>query len=384
MLNERVIETAIDLLQTRYSKVNHLYIRKIAKTIAKIGELNASAVNMLSVMADMREDVTEIVAELARATHETERDVLALLSYAEQTVYADDRFRRILSKQPLSSTAKARIRQYAASVATQTAQTMQNLSQTTAVSTPYQEAVDTAVLAVSTGVTDYNSAVRDVVRELGFNGLQVQYASGYHRRLDTAVRQNVLDATKQIAQKTADMVGEELGYDAVEISAHLHSAPDHAPVQGKVFLKSEFDKMQAGLPFTGLDGTPYAGFKRPLMQWNCMHIEFPFDTKRSVRTYSDQQLAKWEADNNAGCVVGGKHMTIYAASQLMRQLETKVRRWKDTAVAAEAAGDKTLQQQCQQRINQLSTLYNEVCKASGLKSRRGRMAVEGFTPYKTR
>ena len=62
----------------------------------------------------------------------------------------------------------------------------------------------------------------------------------------------------------------------------------------------------------------------------------------------------------------------------MRRIECEIRREKDTAVAAQAAGDDQLRVDCQLRINHLSGLYKQVTDASGLTPRRERMTVEGF------
>lgn len=62
----------------------------------------------------------------------------------------------------------------------------------------------------------------------------------------------------------------------------------------------------------------------------------------------------------------------------MRRIECEIRREKDTAVAAQAAGDEQLRLDCQLRINHLSGLYKQVTDASGLTPRRERMTVEGF------
>ncbi len=62
----------------------------------------------------------------------------------------------------------------------------------------------------------------------------------------------------------------------------------------------------------------------------------------------------------------------------MRRIECGIRREKDTAVAAQAAGDDQLRVDCQLRINHLSGLYKQVTDASGLTPRRERMTVEGF------
>lgn len=62
----------------------------------------------------------------------------------------------------------------------------------------------------------------------------------------------------------------------------------------------------------------------------------------------------------------------------MRRIECGIRREKDTAAAAQAAGDDQLRVDCQLRINHLSGLYKQVTDASGLTPRRERMTVEGF------
>ena len=200
---------------------------------------------------------------------------------------------------------------------------------------------------------------------------------------DTAARQNIIDGACQIAQHSADEIGKALGYDAVELSAHLNSAPDHEPVQGHIFLLAEYAKMQAGMACVDVDGHHFAGFKRPIDEWNCGHFAAPFSTEYSVRKYSDHQLAAWIRSNHAGVTVGSKEgLTLYQCSQMMRKIETDTRRWKDVAIAARAAGDDDLRREAQQHINTLSARYNLIAKQSGLSQRRDRMAVDGFRAIK--
>jgi len=420
MLTEKELEAAIDVILDRLDEVNGLFIKKVAEQIKKIGELGQANINGLVLMADMGADVHEINQKLTDATGLNIKDLYKIYAAAMQDTYTDPRFSAILedaqtgadgvkpSTPPTVLTApqsvpqgaenvsnapptvsndtksviKARLTQYTRAVAEQTANTMINLSNTTAVSGAYKDAVDKAVASVSSGLTDYASVTREIVRSLGYNGLQVDYESGYHRRLDTAVRQNIVDGANQIAQNGAKIIGDELGFDAYELSAHAASAKDHEPVQGRVFLRAEFDKMQTGADFTGVDGKQYNGFRRPIGEWNCGHIAVPFDTKHSVRRYTDQQLTDWANENAAGCDIDGKHYSTYEASQLMRKIETQVRRWKDAANAAKAAGDDTLRQQCQKQINALGSKYSQVAKTAGLPTKRERMAVEGFRAVK--
>ena len=382
-MTQKELDAAIDRIMKNLDEVNLFYIKKVAAQIKKIGELTQSSVNRLLAMAEMNADIAEINHRLQAAAGVTASELTQLYKDILRDTYTDKRFSAFLSANPLPDESKARLNRLVTLISRQTMQAMYNYSNTTAVARPYQAAIDRAVLAVTSGVGDYNSVMRDTVSAIGSSGLQVQYESGYHRRLDTAVRQNIVDATKQLAQQSSLMIGEMLGYDAVEISAHAHSAPDHEPVQGRVFLLPEYEKMQAGLDFVDVDGNHYTGFRRPIMEWNCMHVVMSFSTEHSVRRYTDEQLKNWQTANNKGCEINGKHLTTYAASQLMRQIETAVRRQKDVAVAAQAAGNDKLRLDSQRKIDALTARYTAVANAAGLKPARNRMIVQGFNPIKT-
>lgn len=376
------LNAALARITARLDEINTFYISKVAEQIKKIGTLNANNINRLSIMAEMGADVNEINRQLMQATGLNTRELFSVYSQILDDTYADTRFARFFTAGPLPLPDRTRIAQYARLISVQTATALSNISNTTAVSAPYQEAVDKAIIAVSTGVTDYKAATRQVIRDLGYNGLQVQYDSGYHRRMDSAVRQNIIDGANQLAQHASLMIGDALGFDAIELSAHARSAPDHEPVQGRVFLKSEFDRIQSGADFVDVDGNRYAGFRRPIGEWNCMHIAMSFSTQHSMRRYSDAQLAAWKKTNNDGVTIEGKKYTVYQAVQKMREIETEVRRQKDAAVAAQHAGDATLRQTCQAKINTLTAHYNAFAKAAGVTPRRDRLMVEGFRAVK--
>ena len=376
------LQEQVDQLMERFEEVNDFYITKVAEQIRAIGELTPSSMSRIAIMAQMNRDIAEINRKIAQAVQMAVPDVYKIYQRALDDLYYDPRFERALKETPLSDASKRRLEQFVRSVSRQTAGTMQNLSNTTIVSQTYRRTVDNAVLAVSTGLTDYRSATRESVRSLGYEGLQLTYPSGYHRRLDTAIRQNVLDGAKQIAQHGSDIMGEELGYDAVEISVHAMSAPDHEPIQGHVFLKEEFEKMQSGQSFVDVDGRRYDAIRRPIGQWNCMHFAMSFSTLHSVRKYTDAQLVALAEANASGCEINGRHLSLYRCSQTMRELETQVRREMEAANAAKTAGDTELRKDCQRRINALNRRYLDLCKASGLKPRRERMYVRGFKMVK--
>ena len=217
MLTEKELEAAIKRITDRLDEVNRLFVKKIAAQILKIGELNQSSINRLIVMADMGADVAEITRQLQTATLLNIKDLFKIYQAALTETYTDPRFKMFLQQTPLSQDQRDRITQFAQNVSVQTATAMVNISNTTAVQDQYKEAIDKAITAVSVGLTDYQSATREVVRDIGYNGLQVYYESGYHRRLDTAVRQNIIDGVNQINQNASLEMGEALGLDAIDI-----------------------------------------------------------------------------------------------------------------------------------------------------------------------
>lgn len=87
--------------------------------------------------------------------------------------------------------------------------------------------------------------------------------------------------------------------------------------------------------------------------------------------------------NHKGVTIGGKHYTVYEASQLMRQLEAKVRQQKDIANLAKLTGDDKLRREAQAKIVALKAQYKAVSEASGLKQRAERMVVEGYRKNKS-
>ena len=382
MLTGERLEQAIKTIMARFDEVNSFYIAKIAAQIKKIGELSQSSINMMIVMADMGADMLEVEEKLRLATALNQKELYAVYQKAVNEVYTDPRFAEAIKHKPLTPTQKQHIVTYVNTVAAQTSNSLANLSNTTYANQIYRDSVDRGILAVTTGLTDYTSAMRQTIRDVAYGGFQVYYPSGYHRRLDTAARQNIIDGARQINQNASIMMGEELNYNAIELSAHLASAPDHEPVQGRIFLKSEFEKMQSGASFVDIHKNAYEGFRRPFGEWNCMHIAMAFDTRYCTPRYTEQQLADWAKANAEGCEIGGKTYTIYQARQLMRNTETSVRHWKDVGNAARISGDRDLQIDAQRKINTLVAQYAVIANAAGQRMQKDRMTVDGYRAVK--
>lgn len=377
MLTDEQIAEALALIDDRYQKVVQKYLRKVGTTVLKIGKLNRSSVNLLIQLRRMGVDVATIERELQKATRLTKQDIRTLYQKAAEEAHTDARFEYVTKGIEPSA---VRWEALVENLWQQTAGSLDNLSNTTVMAESYRRIVDEAIQAVTMGASDYNSAIRAELRKAGRAGVQVRYASGYRRRLDTAIRQNVLDGVRQVQQKAQGLIGEEIGADGVDITAHPNSAPDHEPVQGRRFDLENFRKIQAGQDFQDVDGKQYEGFRRPITQWRCRHLVYYILIGISRRMYSDDQLKKWETANHKGVTINGRKMTNYEATQLMRQLETEIRREKDTAILAKASGDDVLRRECQGRITDLEKQYKAVAEAVKLRPRFDKTRVEGFKP----
>lgn len=379
MLTEKQLADALELIDFRYQKLTAKYLRKVGDTINKIGELNQSSINRVVQLRRMGVDVRTINRELRKVTCLTKKDLKKLYQKAAKEANTDAHFAYVYKGvEPDSVRWEALVED----IWRQTAGAMENLSNTTAISESYKAAVDDAIQAVTMGVDDYNATIRSTIRRVGAAGMKVEYESGVKRRLDSAVRMNILDGVRQVQQKAQELIGEEIGADGVEITAHPHSAPDHEPVQGRQFSTENFEKMQNGEPFEDVNGKIYDAISRPITQWNCRHIVHYIVLGITEPLYTEEQLEQWNRENEKGCTIAGKHYTTYQATQLMRKLELEIRKQKDTAILASASGDDELRRECQSNITAMNKKYAEIAEKAGLKARFDKTRVHGYKEIK--
>lgn len=108
----------------------------------------------------------------------------------------------------------------------------------------YQKVLDKAEMKVWSGAVDYNTAIRDAVKELTDSGLQtIDYASGWHNRVDVATRRAVMSGVSAISAKYSEKLMEVTGTQYVEVTAHAGARDKDGPMgweahvkwQGRVF-----------------------------------------------------------------------------------------------------------------------------------------------------
>lgn len=218
----------------------------------------------------------------------------------------------------------------------------------------YTSRVDEAIGSITSGKQTYEQAISKIVKELGQSGLRVEYESGYTRRLDSAVRQNVLDGMRSVTQKYNEQIGEEIEADGVEITAHSLCAEDHLPYQGKQFTKEEFKKIQNMLP-------------RPIGMFNCKHGIYSIILGVSKPAYTKKELERYANGSNEIINIDGKNYSRYECTQLVNQLRNKSKYVKEELELARITNLKEHQRDLNKQLKQLNSKTNEVLKKAKLR-----------------
>lgn len=195
---------------------------------------------------------------------------------------------------------------------------------------------------------------------------------------NNTIRFNVLDNMKNLINKMQDIMGKQFGANAVELSAHIYPAPDHAPAQGHQYSLEEVEKMQSGADFKDLQGNKYVGFERNIGQWNCRHY-FMKIKKGAEPTYSQKQLDKILADNERGYTdEHGNHRTLYECTQVQRRYEREIRRAKEKYLYGKSLNNKGMMAQARNRVGALTTQYKQFSQKCGISAKLERIRVKDY------
>ncbi len=406
MLSENTLNALPEAIYQRLNAINTECLNRIGQKVKEIGQLSRGDSRKLQRIQTYGAE--DIERELERITAKNTREIYGIIDAVAKDIYTSAA--PLYDAKGLEQIPYAENRnllRYVESIARQTVGEYINLTQHTAfcifgadgttnsffkansnkiptsLSETYTRVIDEAVTAAQTGLTDYYSAMRRTMKALADSGVRtVDYATGYSRRLDTSVRQNVLWGVKQCAQGVSDQVGEELGTDGWEISYHSNPRPSHEDMGGRQYTAGDTGVTISGKyypPFKGGAESPEALLK----DYNCLHYKFPILLGISEPVYDDDELAALKANDKRTIEYEGKTYTGYEATQVQRKLETEIRRQKDRANLAAACGDDDMRREAQEKINQLTRHYANFSKAAGLPTHMERMRVAGFHRVKS-
>ena len=394
------LEQQADLLFNNVAGWESSTLQRIGKRIGKYGKMSLADVKAINNIAVVKQDMDAITKELAKVTgynisqiEQMYGELLEEQHLANQPLYdyRGKKFVPFKDNRELQAIARA--------YAKTTGETMINLAKTKALcildhngnvkglQRAYTDVLDKAVMQVGTGATDFHTAMRDSIIELGGSGVRVDYGEQIvrgkkmrvTRRLDTVVRQNLLWGAKQASIEYNELIGEELGCDGYEVDAHSSPRPSHMFVQGKQYCIGESRTIN-GIKFIGFEETDPTSpdgksASQALGEYGCLHYKTPILCGISEQRFSKEQLAQIEADNKKQYKVGDLEGNKYYFSQKMRSLETAIREQKDIKAVAQASGDKALVKKCNERIKAYKDKYTEITDATGLYPETKRMSV---------
>ena len=376
------LEQQADLLMQNVSGWETSTLERIGKRIKKYGKLSLADVKSINNIATVKQDMDVITKELAKVTGYN-------ISQIEQ-MYGELLEEQHLANQPLYDyrgkkfvpfAENRELQAIARAYAKTTGETMINLAKTKALcildhngevkglQKAYTDVLDKAVMQVSTGATDFHTAMRDSIIELGGSGVRVDYGGGVTRRLDTVVRQNLLWGAKQASVQYNEMIGEELGCDGYEVDWHSNPRPSHEFMQGKQFVVGKARTIN-GVHFDSFDEA-----NERLQDYGCLHYKTPIICGISEPRYSPEELKRLNEQNAKKYTIDGKEYSGYEVTQMQRRLESSVRNEKTTRELARASGDNALVKRCNERIKAYQTKYNEISEITGIQGDKKRMSI---------
>ena len=393
-MDNNKLKLAEERFYSRFEALNSEILQKFGKTISKFEGLSVSEAHKLAQQMKNGREIDKIMEDLEKASQLSRKDLEELLEIAaEENIEFANVYYEAKGMDKVSYKDSKQFQDIVKSVEKTTQGVFTNLSSTTAIKLlkdngegylkgireAYEDVIDRCVLAVATGQTNYQKAMYDTIKQLANSGVRKIYYDNvgkkrpdgtiikypYSRRLDSSVRQNILDGVRQVNIGIQEQVGKEFGADGVEVSHHVNCAPDHIHIDGQQFSKKKFEKINNNLT-------------RPVASMNCRHFVFSIVLGVSSPLYTKKQLEEDRKNNEKGFEYEGKHYTLYEGEQLQRKIELAVRQQKDLQIIAKASNDKDTISKSQSNITQLTQKYKELSKISGLPTKMDRMRVVGY------
>ena len=424
MINEELQEKLLSVFDKRFENYNTKVLEELGNVIKQFKDLTPSQAYSLAQQLKYNTTVKDLLDELSKISGLSVKDLKAILEKVakENTGFADVYYKARGLETPIYSQNKA-LQRLVSSVYSISGAEFKNIAKSTGfrlldgngkpllldIDETYNEVIDRCVVAISQGKETYQQSMRSTLKQLSDSGVRkIDYESGYSRRLDASIRQNVLDAVREVSNQSQMLFGEEFGYNAVEVSHHSNSAPDHSnndiengkfDIDGHQFVKLDILKEQIKngiekeITLKDIDEVNHRvkfkdkwyydfdyinnNLNRPVSTMSCYHYIFSVILGVSRPQFTDKQLEEDKKKNNDGFEFEGKHYTFYEGEQLLNRIALEIRKNKDTQIIAKSSGDDDLILSSQTKITQLTTKYRQVVKVSGLPNK---LATKGWVP----
>ena len=411
-MNEKLEQLFIERVIRRQEKANERILKEIGRILKEIGELKFSELYSINQQLKYGESLDKIIKTLSEIANINEIEIYKMLEKSSIVNLEQSKKyflargidfipyeENIALQMQVESIARATNRIYS-NIALTTGFTYLDMAGnrvTKPLERAYYDIIDEAIYNVQQGKETFDEALKKQIKVLGESGIQsIEYTSGTHRRIDSALRMNMQDGLNQLNIKQQEIVGEQFGANMIEVTHHENSAPDHIDsVDGRQFVLLDILKRQIA---TGEEkeiknkdlrenGVYYKGkfyydfnyinenLQRQVGKLNCRHRTFTGILGIDEPRYTEEQLKADKEKNEKGFEFEGKHYTLYEGEQLLRKIELEIKKSRETRILAKSSGSEELYQQQTSRINKLINKYHDVLNVSGLKSQLERSRV---------
>ena len=424
MINEELQEKLLSVFDKRFQDYNTKVLEELGNVIKQFKDLTPSQAYELGQQLKYNTTVKDLLNELSKISGLSVKDLKAILEKVakENIGFADVYYKSRGLETPIYSENKA-LQRLVSSIYNISGAEFKNIAKSTGfrllgdngepllldIDETYKYVIDKCVVAVSQGKETYQQSMRSTLKQLSDSGVRrIDYANNYSRRIDSSVRMNVLDAVREVSNQSQMLFGEEFDYNAVEVSHHSASAPDHSnndiengkfDIDGHQFVKLDILKeqikngMEKEITLKDIDEVNHRvkckdkwyydfdyinnNLNRPVSTMSCYHYIFSVVLGVSRPQFTEKQLEEDKKKNNDGFEFEGKHYTFYDGEQLLNRIALEIRKSKDTQIIAKSSGDDDLILSSQTKITQLTTKYRQVVKVSGLPNK---LATKGWVP----
>lgn len=341
-------------VEKKYRQLEKEIMEDIIRRIKKAGEITDTAdwqIQRLIILGNSTKDIEDIIL---RAVDGNEAEVRRLYDEVIEKEYTRNReLYEQIGKEFIPYEDNQELQQITNALVQQSNDDLYNITKSmgfmidtgrggkvfTPLSDVYNGYLDEAITGMANGAYDYNTLVRKLVSQMTSSGLRtdhafsdggrdygIDYASGWHNRIDVAARRALLTGFGQLASQVTSMNAQKLGTQYFEVTWHAGARPEHQEWQGKVYTMEQLTT-KCGL-----------GTGPGLCGWNCRHTYYPFIPGISERLYTDEWLEQQNARENTPVKFRGREYTTYEATQKQRQMETAMRARREQVELLRQAG----------------------------------------------
>lgn len=369
MLTPSQYDQLADSLAELYAQLEESILQDMVRRMLKMGYLSDATEWQARMLQEAGMLYDDILAEIAQRTGSTQEQLRTVFQTAGIQAIRNDNYyyqqANVFTHRSMSDSAL----QVLNAGYVKCSGNLRNLTLTTANTSQqaFIQACNLAYMQVSSGMMDYNTAVRKAVQNAAQSGSTVLYPSGHKDKLDVAVRRAVLTGVGQTVRQVSFQNAKDLETDLMELTAHAGARPSHAEWQGQIVSlsgrKGYLTTQEIG--YGSVDG--FGGV-------NCRHDWHPY-FEGLPRTYSPERLKEL---NEPHIQIGEKLYTDYEVSQMQRALERKIREKKRQVIASQASGDTEEFQKKSAQLKQAEQNLKDFLNQTGFLNDSARLWVNGF------